>query len=141
MTDITQRTKIPTPEPLSSNSMITCKIVSICFALDFIFPLCLKKRVCYFTFNPHSMMFLIVLVDKVLEQLRGQSPNTSDRSHMNASVRITPGRGMILPFEPLSMSFNEINYYVDMPAVCCLSIIVFSTAAFHVIFRYYINDR
>lgn len=78
MTDITQRTKIPTPEPLSSNSMIT--------------------------------------LDKVLEQLRGQSPNTSDRSHMNASVRITPGRGMILPFEPLSMSFNEINYYVDMPA-------------------------
>ncbi|EES01392.1 ABC transporter G family member 38 [Sorghum bicolor] len=78
MLDITKRTKIPTPEPLSSNSMIT--------------------------------------LDKVLEQLRGQSPNTSDRSHMNASTRIHPRRGMILPFEPLSMSFSEINYYVDMPA-------------------------
>jgi ABC-type multidrug transport system ATPase subunit len=31
-------------------------------------------------------------------------------------LRNAPGRGMVLPFEPLSMSFNEINYYVDMPA-------------------------
>ncbi|KAI3732010.1 hypothetical protein L1987_63206 [Smallanthus sonchifolius] len=27
----------------------------------------------------------------------------------------TPKRGMILPFTPLSMSFDNINYYVDMP--------------------------
>ncbi|KAF7030619.1 hypothetical protein CFC21_042129 [Triticum aestivum] len=53
----------------------------------------------------------IITLDKVLEQLRGRSPNTSDRS-----VGYAPGRGMVLPFEPLSMSFNEINYYVDMPA-------------------------
>nr|CAB3474119.1 unnamed protein product [Digitaria exilis] len=76
--DITEKTKVPTSESLSPNSMIT--------------------------------------LDKVLEQLRGRSPNISDRSHMNASVRIAPRRGMILPFEPLSMSFSEINYYVDMPA-------------------------
>nr|CAB3478166.1 unnamed protein product [Digitaria exilis] len=78
MSDITEKTKVPTSESLSPNSMIT--------------------------------------LDKVLEQLRGRSPNISDRSHMNASVRIAPRRGMILPFEPLSMSFSEINYYVDMPA-------------------------
>ncbi|KAL6615974.1 hypothetical protein ACP70R_038244 [Stipagrostis hirtigluma subsp. patula] len=59
----------------------------------------------------------MITLDKVLEQLRGLSPNTSHRSHMNASARIGPKRGMILPFEPLSMSFNEINYYVDMPAL------------------------
>ena len=98
------------------------------------------KRVCYFTFNPHSNdVLLLFLVDKVLEQLRGQS--TSDRSHRNASVRISPGRGMILPFEPLSMSFSEINYYVDMPAVCCLSIYFFFQAAFPCIAHYYINDQ
>lgn len=28
-----------------------------------------------------------------------------------------PTRGMILPFLPLSMSFDSINYYVDMPSV------------------------
>ncbi|MCL7045571.1 hypothetical protein MKW94_009630 [Papaver nudicaule] len=27
-----------------------------------------------------------------------------------------PKRGMILPFQPLSLSFNHVNYYVDMPA-------------------------
>lgn len=26
-------------------------------------------------------------------------------------------RGMVLPFEPLSISFDSISYYVDMPAV------------------------
>jgi len=26
-------------------------------------------------------------------------------------------RGMVLPFQPLSLAFNHINYYVDMPAV------------------------
>lgn len=28
-----------------------------------------------------------------------------------------PKKGMVLPFQPLSMAFNHINYYVDMPAV------------------------
>lgn len=26
-------------------------------------------------------------------------------------------RGMVLPFTPLAMSFDSINYYVDMPSV------------------------
>ncbi|PNT72751.1 hypothetical protein BRADI_2g48620v3 [Brachypodium distachyon] len=57
----------------------------------------------------------IITLDKVIEQLRGRSPNTSGRSYMKAA-RNGPGKGMVLPFEPLSMSFSEINYYVDMPA-------------------------
>ncbi len=28
-----------------------------------------------------------------------------------------PKKGMVLPFQPLSLSFNHVNYYVDMPAV------------------------
>lgn len=28
-----------------------------------------------------------------------------------------PRRGMILPFQPLAMSFDSVNYFVDMPAV------------------------
>ncbi|KAF3960177.1 hypothetical protein CMV_015084 [Castanea mollissima] len=27
-----------------------------------------------------------------------------------------PKRGMVLPFQPLSLAFNDVNYYVDMPA-------------------------
>lgn len=30
---------------------------------------------------------------------------------------VAPKRGMVLPFTALSMSFDEVNYYVDMPAV------------------------
>lgn len=26
-------------------------------------------------------------------------------------------KGMVLPFKPLSLAFNHVNYYVDMPAV------------------------
>lgn len=29
-------------------------------------------------------------------------------------------RGMVLPFQPLSLAFNHVNYYVDMPAVSSL---------------------
>ena len=29
-------------------------------------------------------------------------------------------KGMILPFEPLTMTFHNVNYFVDMPKVCFL---------------------
>ena len=28
-----------------------------------------------------------------------------------------PRTGMVLPFQPLSLAFNHVSYYVDMPAV------------------------
>lgn len=28
-----------------------------------------------------------------------------------------PRKGMVLPFQPLSLAFNHVNYYVDMPVV------------------------
>ncbi|KAG6516766.1 pleiotropic drug resistance protein 2-like [Zingiber officinale] len=49
------------------------------------------------------------------------SQDTSDAARRNssesfsASVRPTK-RGMVLPFQPLSLAFNHVNYYVDMPA-------------------------
>ncbi|KAL6208157.1 hypothetical protein ACLB2K_019108 [Fragaria x ananassa] len=33
----------------------------------------------------------------------------------NVSVNLTSQRGMVLPFEPLSITFDEIRYAVDMP--------------------------
>jgi hypothetical protein len=38
----------------------------------------------------------------------------------DAVAGVAPKRGMILPFQPLAISFDDIKYYVDMPAVCCL---------------------
>jgi hypothetical protein len=34
---------------------------------------------------------------------------------------------MVLPFQPLSLSFNHMNYYVDMPAVSYSSKMMFIT--------------
>ncbi|KAJ8754205.1 hypothetical protein K2173_002105 [Erythroxylum novogranatense] len=33
----------------------------------------------------------------------------------NAGPNNEPKRGMVLPFQPLSLAFNHVNYYVDMP--------------------------
>ncbi|KAI3450683.1 hypothetical protein Pfo_007348 [Paulownia fortunei] len=41
------------------------------------------------------------------------------RGSANSTVGVPnnePRRGMVLPFEPLSLAFNHVNYYVDMPA-------------------------
>lgn len=42
--------------------------------------------------------------------------------YANTSSTVSAGntqakRGMVLPFEPLSLAFNHVNYYLDMPAV------------------------
>ncbi|XP_015572858.1 ABC transporter G family member 29 [Ricinus communis] len=43
-----------------------------------------------------------------------QMLQVSNKSSAGGS-RVAPKRGMILPFTPLSMSFDSVNYYVDMP--------------------------
>jgi len=35
----------------------------------------------------------------------------------DSATGVAPKKGMILPFQPLAMSFDTVNYYVDMPAV------------------------
>ncbi|XVE96475.1 hypothetical protein REPUB_Repub02eG0225200 [Reevesia pubescens] len=52
------------------------------------------------------------------EKKKSKNPYSGGRRPegiMNAARR-TPRRGMVLPFHPLSIAFNHINYYVDMPA-------------------------
>ncbi|OWM77713.1 ABC transporter G family member 29-like [Punica granatum] len=39
-----------------------------------------------------------------------------NESSLEAANGVAPKRGMVLPFAPLAMSFDEVNYYVDMPA-------------------------
>ncbi|KAK8584825.1 hypothetical protein V6N13_138771 [Hibiscus sabdariffa] len=45
------------------------------------------------------------------------NPNGMGRndSSMDAANGVAPKRGMVLPFTPLAMSFDTVNYYVDMP--------------------------
>ena len=31
----------------------------------------------------------------------------------------TSEKGMVLPFQPLSLTFHHMDYYVKLPKVCC----------------------
>lgn len=42
---------------------------------------------------------------KLMEMASEPEPNGSNK------------KGMVLPFKPLSLVFDHVNYYVDMPAV------------------------
>ncbi|KAJ0964795.1 hypothetical protein J5N97_025933 [Dioscorea zingiberensis] len=45
------------------------------------------------------------------------SPKVLDKDlSMNAANGVAPKKGMVLPFTPLAMSFDEVNYFVDMPS-------------------------
>ncbi|KAK8647374.1 hypothetical protein V6N13_121115 [Hibiscus sabdariffa] len=50
--------------------------------------------------------------------------NNLDNSVLSAANQAPSKRGMVLPFQPLSLAFNHVNYYVDMPAVSCFSIVL-----------------
>uniref|UniRef100_A0A1D1YG49 Pleiotropic drug resistance protein 12 n=3 Tax=Anthurium amnicola TaxID=1678845 RepID=A0A1D1YG49_9ARAE len=41
--------------------------------------------------------------------------NGNDGQPLESANGVAPKRGMVLPFTPLAMSFDEVNYYVDMP--------------------------
>lgn len=40
-----------------------------------------------------------------------------EEASLEAASGITPKRGMVLPFTPLAMSFDNVYYFVDMPPV------------------------
>lgn len=41
----------------------------------------------------------------------------NDNSSLGTERGVAPKRGMVLPFTPLAMSFDDVNYFVDMPPV------------------------
>lgn len=45
------------------------------------------------------------------------------RNRSDNAVDGSARKGMVLPFTPLSLAFDHVNYYVDMPAVSPLSTI------------------
>ncbi|KAJ9177965.1 hypothetical protein P3X46_009888 [Hevea brasiliensis] len=42
--------------------------------------------------------------------------NAQGSSSLNVSITNQSRKGMVLPFQPLAVAFNHVNYYVDMPA-------------------------
>ncbi|KAF0905322.1 hypothetical protein E2562_003919 [Oryza meyeriana var. granulata] len=62
----------------------------------------------------------VVSDDDAKSELDTESTNQEQMSEVTSGTNGTENRrsqkGMVLPFQPLSLSFNHINYYVDMPA-------------------------
>ncbi|KAL3369578.1 hypothetical protein AABB24_010094 [Solanum stoloniferum] len=103
------------------------------FAFSFLFNLCFILALTYF--NPFADSTSVSMDDdksKKNEQ-RNRSPKESTekssasttttfegidmavRNNSSIDKRASKKRGMVLPFQPLSLAFNHVNYYVDMP--------------------------
>ncbi|KAI7727852.1 hypothetical protein M8C21_031340, partial [Ambrosia artemisiifolia] len=50
------------------------------------------------------------------ELYRDEDLYRNEDSNPDAANGVSPKKGMVLPFTPLAMSFDTVNYYVDMPA-------------------------
>ncbi|XP_044961616.1 ABC transporter G family member 42-like [Hordeum vulgare subsp. vulgare] len=53
---------------------------------------------------------------RLMTRLGNSSSNAISRVKSVGRNESAPRRGMVLPFSPLSMCFEDVNYYVDMPA-------------------------
>ncbi|CAM0906092.1 unnamed protein product [Alopecurus aequalis] len=76
---------------------------------------------CALTFlSPASNSSNVVSDDTSEEELKTESANQEEMAQVThgaeESANKRTGTGMVLPFQPLSLSFNHMNYYVDMPA-------------------------
>ncbi|KAG5607800.1 hypothetical protein H5410_029292 [Solanum commersonii] len=105
------------------------------FAFSFLFNLCFILALTYL--NPFADSTSVSMDDdksKKNEQ-RNHNPKESTekssasttttfegidmavRNNSSIDKRASKKRGMVLPFQPLSLAFNHVNYYVDMPEV------------------------
>ena len=53
----------------------------------------------------------------ICETITGIDMAVRTSSEIVGASHSAPKRGMVLPYQPLSLAFNHVNYYVDMPAV------------------------
>ncbi|KAK3433876.1 hypothetical protein EUGRSUZ_D01157 [Eucalyptus grandis] len=54
-----------------------------------------------------------VVLDEEADKKKNKSLSSSEIFSTSENIQ---RRGMVLPFQPLSLAFNHVNYYVDMPA-------------------------
>ncbi|XP_058103683.1 ABC transporter G family member 36-like [Magnolia sinica] len=71
-------------------------------------------------------------IRRMSSQANGGLSRNADSS-LELTMGVALKRGMVLPFTPLAMSFDDIKYYVDMPAV--------SFILFHLCFYFLITVR
>ena len=54
-----------------------------------------------------------------IRQMGSRSTNLAGNNEVAlvTAIGVAPKQGMILPFQPLAMSFEDVNYLVDMPPI------------------------
>ncbi|KAM7463815.1 hypothetical protein LguiA_031936 [Lonicera macranthoides] len=98
--------------------------VAALFAFSFLFNICFILSLTYLTPFGDSKS---VLLDE--DDLKKKKKHQASSEGVDMAVRNAPGssnsnvaqnttvkKGMVLPFQPLSLAFDHVNYYVDMPA-------------------------
>ncbi|KAJ0493069.1 putative ABC transporter, AAA+ ATPase domain, ABC-2 type transporter, ABC-transporter [Helianthus annuus] len=119
------RWNTPNPDPRINEPTVGKVLLSSrgMFTTDYMFWVCVGALIAY------SVIFTIFFV-LALTYLnpRGGSrtvvPNEDEQLKHSGSAKDDQGteemaakkKGMVLPFQPLSLAFDHVNYYVDMPA-------------------------
>ncbi|XP_021277324.1 pleiotropic drug resistance protein 1-like isoform X13 [Herrania umbratica] len=82
-------------------------LIGYCFLFNFLFTLTLKYLDPFG--KPQAVISKETLAEKIVSKTGENAELSINEANQNRK------RGMVLPFEPLSMSFDEIKYAVDMP--------------------------
>ena len=77
----------------------------------------LKAFICSTHFKTEKLLLYAVITTGVQLAVRSAQENGNS---IVSETSIQTARGMVLPFQPLSLAFNHVNYYVDMPAVSAI---------------------
>lgn len=82
-----------------------------------------------FTTDTESLRRIYILVLPFLGEMEIQRMSSithgNDDARLESAAGIAPKKGMVLPFTPLAMSFDSVNYFVDMPPVSILDFFFF----------------
>lgn len=91
----------------------------------------------HFLQSKTSLVILLLLLATAIQKARSilltdeeDSQKSSDKNGSKSSGDEGKSSGMILPFEPMTMTFHGVNYYVDMPQVGALSFSFLNAAFF-----------
>ncbi|KAJ0718449.1 putative ABC-type Fe(3+) transporter [Helianthus annuus] len=118
------RWSTPNPDPRINESTVGRVILSSrgMFKSDYMFWICIGALVAYSLI--FTVLFILALtylnplgdsrtvVPNQDEQTKHKRRRAKDQDREMAAKK----RGMVLPFQPLSLAFSHVNYYVDMPA-------------------------
>lgn len=76
-----------------------------------------------------------IAVQPLSSHYKGNGASRKEDTDLETASGIAPKRGMVLPFTPLAMTFDNVNYFVDMPPVKIKISFIVTIIAFHKIYR------